>query len=227
MSPPAAGRLSFWEWTVTCDLPRAQAVAAEACASLPPTPRTLRGAYRVASVYLEARGRASQAGTVHRVRRYDTEDLVWLETRVEAKQRVDLGRVPLPADLAQSLLETFTSSDSGGHQTSIAGSDFATQVATRGLSPRMLLTFSREEYGLTGTNVSIRIDRDICVRTTNNWVPNGQRGDLEVVPGALIVMTFDDHPPAHFRRLLRTHELTTGPLSRCFHAREKLLGIAG
>lgn len=220
----------YGEWIALLDKGRASALAAAAREALVPLPRmpTSGGqGFRVADVYLERRGAEAPLSTLHRVRRYATEDMVWLEMKRRDAERVAVERTPVPADLASALLTSRGLSGGDADSETITGARFVTQIALLDLKPRLVVSFEREGYYMPGTALRLTVDRFIQTRPSTRWIPQRLETGIDLEERAVVKLSFDAHPPAWFRRLLREFHVT--PTHFCVReaARNKLGGAQG
>lgn len=216
----------YGEWTTLLDTRRAAALCAEVRKTLVPLPRTaasVTGGFRVADVYLERVGAETPLSTRHRIRRYDTEDLVWLESKRSDGERVRVERTPVPADLARVMLPTRAVVRDEPDGETITGARFLRQVALLDLRPRFVVSYEREGYHIPGTTTRFTVDRFVQVRPTSRWLPRGLEGGIELDSRFIVKLSFDDYPPALFRRLRREFHLTLTPFCMRDAAREKLV----
>jgi hypothetical protein len=212
-----------WEWKVLLAPQAAERVALRAESLFAPDPfsdAAPHGAYAVSSVYLAAPGDADHTGTPRwRVRRYGSEDRIWLERKSNRAGRVEKVRhaadpavFESPADPLPCSLEP-----RGGARAWLA------EVEARGLVPAVTVAYERRAWSLPGTSARLTLDGNLRARPAARLTPEGE-GGVAIEGRHVLELKFDDAPPAAFRTLLLEEGLLPRPWSKVRAAARALAG---
>jgi hypothetical protein len=191
------------ELKVLVDAAQAAGIAAWADANLVRDVHAgVDGAYRIHTLYLDTQrldiyNRAGDSdGTKYRIRRYGSEDLVWLECKRRRCSSVSKRRVPWPLDRLQEFL------DGRGRPEGWAET-FQDTIRLRNYLPRLLVTYPRRAWK-EGAHARLTLDWKIAARIPRGRELFGMEGTAVPVSQDLVVeLKFDDVCPSGFQELLR------------------------
>jgi hypothetical protein len=208
-----------WEWKVLLAAQAAERVALRAESLFAPDPFSSaapRGAYAVTSVYLAAPGDREHTATPRwRVRRYGTEDRVWLERKANRSGRVEKTRVAEDPRLLGAHADAAPDED--------AARAWLAEVEARGLVPAVTVAYERRAWNLPGTSARLTLDGNLRARPAARLAPEGE-GGVAIQGTHVLELKFDDAPPAAFRTLLLEEGLLPRPWSKVRAAARALAG---
>jgi hypothetical protein len=199
----------------------AQAREAEAWASsrLAPDPHgdlSLGGAYRTTTLYLDTPAldvfhrSPSFKRSKHRLRRYGTERLIYLERKTKDGDRVRKQRNAIPDGELSLFAAPLSVTTWPGHW-------FHRRLLDRGLRPAALVVYHRTAYIGGGAEGPYRLTLDRRLRGSRlaEWVVLAEDGGLPLLPGQVILeLKFRIALPAAFKGLVQSMRLDPSLVSK-------------
>jgi len=193
------------------------------CRQTPPTDGLDAHSYGLTTLYLDTPQwdlfyrQSDSISSKHRLRRYNNEKTVWLETKRKRRQIVRKRRTPICDSETKQLWQTETASDS--FPTAMwQGHWFRDNLQRFDLRPAVIVRYIRHAFvAETSSNTArLTIDSHICAeRASDYYLPTFSRQGCELLPHARIVeLKFNDYLPPLFRKLLIEFGLSAGSFSK-------------
>ncbi|MGQ0626601.1 MAG: polyphosphate polymerase domain-containing protein, partial [Phycisphaerales bacterium] len=205
-----------------------EAVASWAAQTLTPDPHGgLAGLYQTTTLALDTPGldvfhrTPGYTGCKYRVRRYGSNDWVFLECKRKSGDRVSKERVTLPHDRLEAAMRDPESHSDGG--------SLGRAVIDAGLRPSAMIAYARRAFFANTPEGPIRltVDHDLRGSSADSWNVLAPTPGTLLEPERFIVeMKFVDTLPTLLRGLVAELGLNPRSLSKYRLCRERLNGGA-
>ena len=211
---PTTTRFRRYEIKVVLDAERVEQVLDHCRSSLfPDRFASAEEGYELTTLYLDTDGYRIHhklldgTGTKYRIRRYGSEDVIYLERKTRQGNLVRKRREPRPlTDLALVL--------AGGLEGEGFVPTFCRTIRDFGLRPALLLTYRRRAWlGPAGSRLTLD---DSVAAWQGRGIASLERDgpSAEVTPGTVLELKYDAEMPKEFRDLLDKLALPAGGFSK-------------
>lgn len=193
------------------------------CRQTPPTDGLDRHSYGLTTLYLDTpqwdlfHRHSESISSKHRLRRYNNESTVWLETKRKRRQIVRKRRTPICESETKQLWRPYSESDSIPSAT-WQGHWFRDNLRTFDLRPAVVVRYIRHAFvaEISSSTARLTIDSHICAERANDYcLPSFSRQGCELLPnGRIVELKFNDYLPPLFQKLLIEFGLSAGSFSK-------------